>query len=93
MFIAEATAKATTYAVDDDMKKQLRQLLILCCHRLKKVHVLAIKYTGRVISTFPQLLCDKQTLTLLLELTQLLWLSCEAEYRDEVCWFRILHCR
>ncbi|RUP48544.1 hypothetical protein BC936DRAFT_144422, partial [Jimgerdemannia flammicorona] len=85
MFIIDATAKATTHAVDDDMKKQLRQLLILCCHRLKKVHSLAIKYTSRVINDFPHLLCDKQILTLLLELAQLLWLSCDAEYRDEYC--------
>ncbi|OZJ03933.1 hypothetical protein BZG36_03611 [Bifiguratus adelaidae] len=84
-FISEARARTTIRATDDDLRDQARQLLILCCHRLHKVHQLSLKYSDILFENFPTLLCDKNLTTLLLELVQLVWLSCDGEYRDEFC--------
>lgn len=83
VFTKDAANKAAAQILDNDLRKQVGILLELCCHRLPKVHQLAIKTTDKIITSFPQAFCDKQLITLVLELVQLLWLSCEAEYRDE----------
>ncbi|KAI8067784.1 hypothetical protein BC940DRAFT_340507 [Gongronella butleri] len=82
-FTKDAANRAATQTLETDLRKQLSMLLELCCHRLKKVHQLALKATDRIVSSFPQSFADKHLLTLLLELVQLVWLSCEGEYRDE----------
>ncbi|KAG0335098.1 phosphatidylinositol-4- kinase [Podila horticola] len=38
-----------------------------------------------MIGTFPQLMCDKSLLALVLEVSELLWASCENELTDEYC--------
>ncbi|KAI8097412.1 uncharacterized protein BX664DRAFT_326316 [Halteromyces radiatus] len=82
-FTKDSANKAATQTLEGDLRKQVAVLLELCCHRLSKVHQLAIKTTDRIVTSFPQAFADKHLITLLLELVQLLWLSCEAEYRDE----------
>jgi phosphatidylinositol 4-kinase len=82
-YIKDASMKAASQSLDDDLRLQMTNLLQLCCHRLRKVHTLATKISERIVTSFPQVFADKSLLTLLLELVQLLWLSCEAEYRDE----------
>lgn len=83
-FVKDAVGKATVQGIADELREQMSQALILCCHRLRKVHDLAISTTERIVSAFPQIFAEKSLITLLLELVQLLYLSCEAEYRDEV---------
>ncbi|KAI8973785.1 hypothetical protein BDF20DRAFT_823654 [Mycotypha africana] len=82
-YIRDASTKAVSQNLDVDLHKQMANLLKLCCHRLRKVHTLAVRFSERIVTTFPQVFADKTLITLLLELVQLLWLSCEAEYRDE----------
>ncbi|CEG79179.1 Putative Phosphatidylinositol 4-kinase stt4 [Rhizopus microsporus] len=82
-YIRDASQKAASQALDDELRTQMRNILQLCCHRLAKVHALAIKLSDRIVSNFPQVFVDKHLVTLLLELVQLLWRSCEAEYREE----------
>lgn len=84
-FISENYVKATVSCDDENIRIQLHTLLKLCCHRLPKVHHSAIKIADRIVVAFPQIFTDKSLISLLLELVQLLWLACEAEYRDEYC--------
>ncbi|KAI7870650.1 hypothetical protein BDF14DRAFT_1772183 [Spinellus fusiger] len=84
-FIKDASSKAMSQTLGDELSTQMSILLERCCHRLKKVHELAIKSTKKIILSFPQVFAEKSLITLLLELVQLLWLSCEAEYREEYC--------
>ncbi|KAI9473756.1 MAG: hypothetical protein EXX96DRAFT_596776 [Benjaminiella poitrasii] len=82
-YIKDASNKAASQNLDNELRTQMSTLLKLCCHRLRKVHSLAVKISERIVTTFPQVFAEKSLITLLLELVQLLWLSCEAEYRDE----------
>ncbi|ORX46095.1 hypothetical protein DM01DRAFT_1339741 [Hesseltinella vesiculosa] len=82
-FTKDAANRAAMQTLEADLRKQVSTLLELCCHRLLKVHQLALKATDRIVASFPQAFADKHLLTLLLELVQLVWLSCEGEYRDE----------
>ncbi|KAI7904652.1 uncharacterized protein BX663DRAFT_431102 [Cokeromyces recurvatus] len=84
-YIRDASDKADSQNLDTELRTQMSTLLKLCCHRLRKVHSLAVKISERIVTTFPQVFAEKSLITLLLELVQLLWLSCEAEYRDEYC--------
>ncbi|CAO3618813.1 unnamed protein product [Mucor hiemalis] len=82
-YVKDASFKAASQNLDGELRAQMMNLLKLCCHRLHKVHTLAVKIAERIVTTFPQVFAEKSLITLLLELVQLLWLSCEAEYRDE----------
>ncbi|KAI7889364.1 uncharacterized protein EV154DRAFT_423997 [Mucor mucedo] len=84
-YIKDASYKAASQNLDGELREQMTNLLKLCCHRLVKVHTLAVKMTERIVTSFPQVFAEKSLITLLLELVQLLWLSCEAEYREEYC--------
>lgn len=82
-YIKDSSYKAANQSLDSELRSQITNLLQLCCHRLRKVHSLALHTCDRIVTTFPQVFAEKSLITLLLELVQLLWLSCEAEYRDE----------
>ncbi|KAL1922497.1 uncharacterized protein VTP21DRAFT_10036 [Calcarisporiella thermophila] len=85
VYMNEIMRRATIKAVDENMQHEVRQLLISCCHRLSKIHILSVRYVDRLVGAFPQLLCDRNMVHLLLELVQLLWCSCEGELTDEYC--------
>ncbi|RCH96416.1 phosphatidylinositol-4- kinase [Rhizopus azygosporus] len=82
-FIKDASGKAQGQSLDDNLRSQVAALLKLCCHKRQKVHVMAIKTVERIVLSFTQVFTDGYLIQLLLELVQLTWLSCEAEYRDE----------
>ncbi|KAI7875421.1 hypothetical protein K492DRAFT_168123 [Lichtheimia hyalospora FSU 10163] len=82
-FIKETQKKAANQVLNEQLCTQIQALLPMCCHRLRQVHLLAIKITNRLVNAFPQVFSEKVLITLLLELIQLTWLSCEAWYRDE----------
>ncbi|CEP08014.1 hypothetical protein [Parasitella parasitica] len=82
-FVKDASVKALSQNLDEHLRSQTAVLLELCCHKRKKVHLMAIKSVERIVASFAQVFTDGKLLTLLLELVQLAWLSCEAEYRDE----------
>lgn len=83
-FIKDASLKAHNQNLENQLRMQVSALLELACNKRKKVHTMAVKTIDRINSTFAQLFTDNKLVTLLLELVQLAWLSCEAEYRDEV---------
>lgn len=83
-FIKDASGKAQGQNLDENLRDQVAALLKLCCHKREKVHAVAIKTVERIVLSFPQVFTDGSLVQLLLELVQLSWLSCEAEYRDEV---------
>ncbi|KAI7830285.1 hypothetical protein BC939DRAFT_392956 [Gamsiella multidivaricata] len=85
VFVSESQTKVLAHSLDDNVRQQVRNLIIGCTHRLKRVSSLSNKWVHRMITTFPQLMCDKALLTLVLELSELLWLSCENEMTDEYC--------
>ncbi|KAI7828997.1 hypothetical protein BC939DRAFT_393774 [Gamsiella multidivaricata] len=85
VFISETQSLALAHSLDEDVREQVRNLVVGCAHRLKRVSTLATKWVHRMIASFPQLMCDKSLLTLVLEVSELLWLSCENELTDEYC--------
>ncbi|KAG0234712.1 phosphatidylinositol-4- kinase [Actinomortierella wolfii] len=85
VFISESQTKVIAHVLDDNVRQQVRNLIIGSAHRLKKVSTLSLKWVHRLIASFPQLMCDKSLLTLVLELSELLWVSCENELTDEYC--------
>ncbi|KAF9148200.1 phosphatidylinositol-4- kinase [Linnemannia schmuckeri] len=85
VFTSESQTKVLSHSLDDNVRQQVRNLLIGCAHRLKRVSSLSTKWVHRMIAAFPQLMCDKALLTLVLEISELLWLSCENEMTDEYC--------
>lgn len=84
-FVKDSSIKALSQNLDINLHTQTAALLELCCHKRKKVHTMAIKIVEKIVASFAQVFTDGHLITLLLELVQLAWLSCEAEYRDEVC--------
>ncbi|KAI8148722.1 hypothetical protein BJV82DRAFT_642239 [Fennellomyces sp. T-0311] len=82
-FVKDSASKASVQGISAELSEQMASILKLTCHRLKKVHELAIKSAERIVAAFPQVFAEKSLITLLLELVQLLWLSCESEYREE----------
>ncbi|KAF9355760.1 phosphatidylinositol-4- kinase [Mortierella sp. NVP85] len=85
VFISETQTSVLAHAIDDTVRTQVRNVILGCAHRLKRVSSLATKWVHRLIVSFPQLMCDKALLTLALEVSELLWLSCENELSDEYC--------
>ncbi|KAK3818759.1 MAG: hypothetical protein J3Q66DRAFT_282178 [Benniella sp.] len=85
VFVSESQTKVLSHSLDENVRQQIRNLIIGCAHRLKRVSSLSTKWVHRMIAAFPQLMCDKALLTLVLELSELLWLSCENEMTDEYC--------
>ncbi|KAI8063818.1 hypothetical protein BC940DRAFT_327279 [Gongronella butleri] len=82
-YIRVSSLKAREQALNDDITLQIHDFLPLCCHRLDKVHNLALRSTDRIVRAFPQVFAQKSLVCKLLELVQLLWRSCAAEYRDQ----------
>ncbi|KAI8595057.1 hypothetical protein EDD21DRAFT_56808 [Dissophora ornata] len=85
VFVSETQATVLAHTLDADVREQVHNLVMGCTHRLKRVSSLATKWVHRLIASFPQLMCDKALLMLVLELSELLWLSCENELTDEYC--------
>ncbi|KAF9414220.1 phosphatidylinositol-4- kinase, partial [Podila epigama] len=85
VFTSESQTKVLSHSLDENVRQQVRNLVIGCAHRLKRVSALSAKWIHRMIGTFPQLMCDKSLLALVLEISELLWSSCENELTDEYC--------
>ncbi|KAJ1674664.1 phosphatidylinositol-4- kinase, partial [Spiromyces aspiralis] len=67
-----------------ELQYQLCDLLKNCCHHLEAVSKWSRIYVNRLMETFPQVFLDKQAITVLLEMLQLVWQSCKAELDDQV---------
>ncbi|KAK9466528.1 hypothetical protein V1512DRAFT_171225 [Lipomyces arxii] len=70
-------------AASESVSKQLRQILIYCCHRIQSVSAVAFTCTQRLIDVIPSALCNRESLFTLLELLTLLWNSCLDEDVDQ----------
>lgn len=84
-YVQSCQRRPAGYSVDQPLYPQLKQLLINSCHRVQKMHSMSLKCAKSLLETFPQLLLHSPTLFVTLELCQLLWASCEAEFHDEYC--------
>ncbi|RPB23833.1 hypothetical protein L211DRAFT_808851 [Terfezia boudieri ATCC MYA-4762] len=66
--------------------KQLVKVFTKCCHRVEKVHAVAISCAERIIGAIPSALCQQSSLYAMLELLTLMWCSCLDEDIDEYSW-------
>ncbi|CAO3599597.1 unnamed protein product [Absidia cylindrospora] len=82
-YINRSMTKALKQSLGENVNDHLKNLLPLCCHRLVKVHTLTCQVVHRIVSALPQVFAEKSLITLLLELVQLLWMSCVTEYKNE----------
>ncbi|KAL9603360.1 MAG: hypothetical protein Q9219_001222 [cf. Caloplaca sp. 3 TL-2023] len=65
---------------------QLAQMLTNCCHRIPRVQQIASSCADRVISSIPSSLCQRSSLFGLLELLDIMWMSCLDLETDEYNW-------
>jgi phosphatidylinositol 4-kinase A len=63
--------------------EQLKETLILCCHRVKAVRNIAFTCSDLLIHAIPSALCRQASVFTLLELISLLWTSCLDAETDE----------
>ncbi|ODQ65389.1 hypothetical protein NADFUDRAFT_51982 [Nadsonia fulvescens var. elongata DSM 6958] len=62
---------------------QLKEILILCCHRVRAIQEIAFICADRLIKTIPSSLCKPESLFTLLELLSMVWTSCMDAETDE----------
>ncbi len=60
----------------DNVAKQLKKILTLCCHRISELQEVAFKCCDLIIKNLPSCLCNKESLYALVELLSLLFESC-----------------
>ncbi|KAL5511303.1 STT4 [Sanghuangporus vaninii] len=81
--IGELSKRVVEHSLPKTMSSELRQLLVLCCHRVARVRDIALNYIDRLITSFPSLMCDKPLVFAILEILTMLRRACEGEYTDE----------
>lgn len=62
---------------------QIPEILQFTCHPSGRIRTIALRYCHDMVIAFPTLLCDFDTVLVMLELITLLRVSCEGEYEDE----------
>lgn len=67
----------------DRVAEQLKEMLVLCCHRVKSIQGIGFECCDVLISAVPSSLCQKVSLFALLDLLTLLWSSCLDAETDE----------
>lgn len=67
----------------DKVAAQLKEMLVLCCHRVKSIQSVAFECCDTLITAVPSALCQKVSLFALLDLLTLLWSSCLDAETDE----------
>ncbi|KAJ1970717.1 phosphatidylinositol-4- kinase, partial [Dimargaris xerosporica] len=82
-YVQERKFQHSSAIVNEEMKSQLRALLISSCNRSERISRLSRTFIKTILVSYPQALLDRQLLFTLLELVQLLWESCQAEIEDE----------
>ena len=68
------------------LSKQLSDFFVACCHRIKRVQVVARACANRIITECPSALCERHSLFSLLELLTVMWSSCLEGELDEFEW-------
>lgn len=71
-----------TFSIDN-IAGQLRELLLLCCHRVQAVQDVAFNCADMLVKSIPASLCKRKSLYTLLDLLTLLWTSCLDAETDE----------
>ena len=82
--------KASRQALPAGLSLDLRTLLVASTHRIAKSREIALSYLGRLITSFPSLMCDPPLVFAILEVLTLLRHACENEFTDEVPFSMIL---
>lgn len=82
IYLLKVKKKSLT-PMSPNISGHLRELLILCCHRISSVSTAAFESAHRLIVNIPSALCRRESLFTLLELLTLLWNSCLDEDVDQ----------
>ncbi len=68
------------------LARQLAVIFTRCCHRVQKVQHVAIGCADDIITKLPSALCQQSSLFALLDVIDVMWLSCLQEETDEYEW-------
>ena len=68
------------------LAKQLAEFFVACCHRIKRVQVIARACANKIVAECPSALCEKHSLFSILELLTVMWSSCVEGELDEFEW-------
>lgn len=63
--------------------QQLKEILVMCCHRIDAIRDVAFDMADLVISRVPATLCTQTAMFTLLDLLTLMWQSCDNAAKDE----------
>lgn len=82
--INDLNIQAAEQALPEALSAELRLLLVCSTHRISKAREIASKFLGRLITSFPSLMCDPPLVFAILEVLSLLRRACDNEFTDEV---------
>jgi phosphatidylinositol 4-kinase len=82
--LSDLNMQASEQALPAELPQELRRLLVMSTHRVEKARDIANKYLGRLIMSFPSLMCDPPLVVAILEALTMLSRACEDEFTDEV---------
>ncbi|PLW12578.1 hypothetical protein PCASD_16853 [Puccinia coronata f. sp. avenae] len=82
-FIASFQQHAIRHTEVPHVHDQIPEILKFTCHHSTRIRGIALRYCQDMIIAFPSLVCDFDTVLVMLELITLLRVSCEGEYEDE----------
>jgi phosphatidylinositol 4-kinase len=83
VFLKELSRQAVNHNMPDAVAEEVRNMLVACTHRMRKVREVALSYVRQIIETFSALMCDRKVVFTLLEILTLMRRSCEMQYTDE----------
>ncbi|KAI9704392.1 MAG: phosphatidylinositol-4- kinase [Candelina mexicana] len=66
--------------------EQLAETFVGCCHRIQRVQQVAASCAEHIIRETPSALCQRSSLSALLELLSIMWVSCLEAETDEYEW-------
>ncbi|WAQ86921.1 hypothetical protein PtA15_7A650 [Puccinia triticina] len=82
-FVSSFQQHAIRHTAVPHAHDQIPEILKFTCHHSTRIRGIALRYCQDMIIAFPTLVCDFDTVLIMLELITLLRVSCEGEYEDE----------
>lgn len=82
-YITNVIKGGIAHFATDKVAAQLKEMFVLCCHRVKSIQDMAFECCNILIGSVPSALCQKISLFALLDLLTLLWSSCIDADTDE----------
>ncbi|CAH7669300.1 hypothetical protein PPACK8108_LOCUS3895 [Phakopsora pachyrhizi] len=82
-FVSSFQQRAVRHKEVTHIHEEILEVLKSTCHFSSRIRSVALRYCQDIITSFPSLLCNFETICAMLELLTLLRVSCEGEYEDE----------